>query len=180
MRNKSVVVSILISLIILSVPLKANNISVNRSNNTAESIINFFNNKGINNVNIEDLAKLKTVEVTENTGYYEVKLQDSMLFFSVNDLGVVNYAYIEYLSGERFYILEKESEPRTIETIKNFIKTKGARSITDNDFNYLRVKKNFEDGIFENQYILMDGTLTLLFRKDETIPFAITLVPTWE
>lgn len=180
MSKKKILFVVLLSLLLLSTSVNAKNITFNRTANTAENVIEFFNNTDAGNVNIKDLKNLKPVEITENTGYYEARLEDSILFFSIDEQNIINYAYIEYKNGERFYILEKESEPRTIETIKNFIKTKGARSITENDFNYLKVKKIFEDGIFENQYILMDGTLTLLFRKDETVPFAITLVPTWE
>lgn len=180
MSKRKIFFVVLLSILILSTPANAGNVTLNKATNTAKDVIDFFNNVGVHSVAIKDLNKLDTSEITENTGYYEAQLDDSMLFFSIDEQGIVDYAYIEYSSGERFYIIEKDSEPRTIETVKNFIKSKGARSITEKDFNYLRVKKNFEDGIFENQYILMDGTLTLLFRKGESVPFAITLVPTWE
>ena len=179
MSKRKIFFVVLLSILILSTPANAGNVTFNKSTNIAKDVIDFFNDAGIHSVAIEDLKKLNPSEITENTGYYEAQLDDSMLFFSVNEKDIVNYAYIEYENGERFYILEKESEPRRIETIKNFIKTKGARSITENDFNYLKVKKSFEDRIFENKYILIDGTLTLLFRRDETIPFAITLEPGW-
>lgn len=179
MSKRKIFFVVLLSILILSTPANAGNVTFNKSTNTAKDVIDFFNDAGVHSVAIKDLNKLDTSEITENTGYYEAQLEDSMLFFSIDDQNIINYAYVEYLSGERCYIIEKESEPRTIETIKNFIKSKGARSIIESDFNYLNVKKNFEDGIFENKYMLIDGTLTLLFRKDETIPFAITLEPNW-